>query len=227
MNKLLAALVAALLFSSSTHAIELYPSNTQLGVVSIASLSTPIISLTDGATVTPDFSRGNQFSVALGGNRTLATPTNLLAGQSGVITVRQDMTGSRTLAYGWPFVFVGGAAPTLSTGKLVMDQLNYVVNAFSSGTSTLTIATPAVVTLTAHGYTSGQRVQFTTTGALPTGITAATTYFITVINANTFNVSTSFANAQAATFVATSGTQSGVHTATNASITLTINPAIN
>lgn len=183
--------------------------------------------LTDAATVAIDLSQSCNFNLTLGGNRTLGVPTNIVPGQSGVITVRQDITGSRTLAYAWPYVFVGGAAPTLSTGKLVMDQLNYIVNGYNTGTVTMTIATPCVVTWTGHGLTSGQRVQFTTTGALPTGISASTTYWVTVIDANTFNLSTSLANAQSATFVATSGTQSGVHTAVNTSITLTLNNAIN
>jgi hypothetical protein len=46
-----------------------------------------VVALTDGATITPDFATGNNFSVTLGGNRTLANPSNLTAGQSGVIVV--------------------------------------------------------------------------------------------------------------------------------------------
>lgn len=182
--------------------------------------------LTDAATVAVNLATSTNFNLTLGGNRTLGTPTNPVPGQSGVITVRQDITGSRTLAYAWPYMFVGGAAPTLSTGKLVMDQLNYMVNSYSTSTVTVTIATPAVMTWTAHGLNSGQRIQLTTTGALPTGLTASTTYLVTVIDANTFNLSTSLANAQAATFIATSGSQSGTHTAVNFGITLTLNPAI-
>lgn len=182
--------------------------------------------LTDAATIAVDMSYAN-FNLTLGGNRTLGAPTNLTAGQSGVITVRQDATGARTLAYAWPYVFPGGAAPTLSTSKFSMDQLNYVVNSYSTGTCTMTIATPCVVTKTAHGFVSGMRVQFTTTGALPTGISLSTTYWVLVLDANTFQLSTSLANLQAGTYVATSGTQSGTHTVTHSSITVTLNPAIN
>lgn len=86
-----------------------------------------------------------------------------------------------------------------------------------AATVTMTIATPAVITWTAHGLNEGDPVVFTTTGALPTGITAGTTYFIGKSpTTNTFNISTSVANAAAGTFVATSGSQSGTHTATNA-----------
>ena len=44
-----------------------------------------VVTLTDGATITPDFSQGNNFSVVLGGNRTLANPTGITTGQTGVI----------------------------------------------------------------------------------------------------------------------------------------------
>lgn len=48
-----------------------------------------ITALTDGATITPDFAVANNFSVTLGGNRTLANPSNLTAGQSGSILSRK------------------------------------------------------------------------------------------------------------------------------------------
>jgi hypothetical protein len=85
----------------------------------------------------------------------------------------------------------------------------------ASATATMTIATPCVVTWTAHGLWDGATARFTTTGALPTGLTASTDYFITKIDANTFNLSTTLANQVAGTKIATSGTQSGVHTAFN------------
>lgn len=87
----------------------------------------------------------------------------------------------------------------------------------NAATITVTIATPAVVTFTAHGLYEGAPIIFTTTGALPTGITAGTTYYVgRSPAANTFNISTSVANAIAGTFINTSGTQSGTHTGTNA-----------
>ena len=86
-----------------------------------------VSALTDGATITPDFAAANNFSVTLGGNRTLANPTNLVAGQSGVIFITQDGTGSRTLAYGSYWKFPNGAAPTLTTTASAVDVLVYVV----------------------------------------------------------------------------------------------------
>ena len=87
-----------------------------------------ITALTDGATITPDFAVGNNYSVTLAGNRTLANPTNLTAGQSGVILVSQDSTGSRTLAFGSYWKFAGGIAPTLTTTTSAVDVIAFLVD---------------------------------------------------------------------------------------------------
>ena len=96
-----------------------------------------ITALTDGATITPNFNNANNFSVTLGGNRTLANPTNLTAGQSGVIVITQDGTGSRTLAYGSYFKFPGGTAPTLTTTASAVDVLAYYVESSTRITARL------------------------------------------------------------------------------------------
>ena len=86
-----------------------------------------IATLTDGATITPNFGANNNFTVTLGGNRTLANATNLTAGQSGVIYVVQDATGGRTLSYGTIWKFPSNTAPTLSTAANAVDALFYCV----------------------------------------------------------------------------------------------------
>jgi hypothetical protein len=91
-----------------------------------------ISTLTDGATITPDFALANNYTVTLGGNRTLANPTNLTAGQSGSIFVVQDGTGSRTLAFGSYWDFIGGTAPTLTTTANAVDRIDYVVRTTGS-----------------------------------------------------------------------------------------------
>ena len=96
-----------------------------------------ITALTDGATITPDFAAANNFSLAIGGNRTLANPTNLTAGQSGAIVITQDGTGSRTLAYGSYFKFSGGTAPTLTTTASAVDVLVYYVESSTRITAKL------------------------------------------------------------------------------------------
>lgn len=96
-----------------------------------------ITALTDGATITPNFNNANNFSVTLGGNRTLANPTNIVAGQSGIIVITQDGTGSRTLAYGSYFKFPAGTAPTLTTTASAVDVLAYYVESSTRITARL------------------------------------------------------------------------------------------
>lgn len=84
------------------------------------------VALTDGTTITPDFNAGINFGVTLGGNRTLANPSNLKVGQSGFIRVTQDGTGSRTLAFGSYWKRPGGA-PTLTTTAGAKDIIVYEV----------------------------------------------------------------------------------------------------
>jgi hypothetical protein len=96
-----------------------------------------ISTLTDAATITPDFAVANNFSVTLGDNRTLANPSNLTAGQSGAIWITQDGTGSRTLSYGSYWDFTGGTAPTLTTTASAVDCLVYAVQSSTRITATL------------------------------------------------------------------------------------------
>lgn len=91
-----------------------------------------ISTLTDGATITPDFATANNFTVTLGGNRTIANPTNLTAGQSGSIFLVQDGTGSRTAAWGSYWDFAAGTAPTLTTDANAIDRVDYVVRTTGS-----------------------------------------------------------------------------------------------
>ena len=86
-----------------------------------------VTALTDAASIATDLALSNNFAITLGGNRTLANPSNITAGQSGSIFITQDGTGSRTLAYGTNFKFVAGTAPTLSTAAASVDRIDYVV----------------------------------------------------------------------------------------------------
>jgi hypothetical protein len=91
-----------------------------------------IATLTDAATITPDFGANQNFTVTLAGNRTLANPTNIVVGQTGSIFVVQDGTGSRTLSFGTYYDFVGGTAPTLSSGAAAVDRIDYIVRTATS-----------------------------------------------------------------------------------------------
>jgi hypothetical protein len=83
----------------------------------------------------------------------------------------------------------------------------------TAAVTSITNATPGVVNHTAHGAKTGDIVFFTTTGGLPTGLSINTIYWITVIDANSYKLSTTLANLVAGTFIATSSAGSGTHTA--------------
>lgn len=87
--------------------------------------------LVDGASISWDASANQVTSVTLGGNRTLAAPTNLVDGAVYLLMVIQDGTGSRTLSYNAVFKFTGGTAPTLTTTAAAKDILVF----YSDGTN--------------------------------------------------------------------------------------------
>jgi hypothetical protein len=103
-------------------------------------LAATVTTLTDAATIAVDMSTSNNFTVTLGGNRTLGNPTGLVVGQSGSIFVLQDATGSRTLAYSSYWDFPGGTAPTLSTAANAADRIDFIVRTSTSVQAVFTAA---------------------------------------------------------------------------------------
>jgi hypothetical protein len=103
--------------------------------------------------------------------------------------------------------------PTALPVNLVIDKIapfstSETTEAPENHTVTVTIASPGVVTWTAHGLGAGNIVQFTTTGALPTGLSAGVQYFVVSPTTNTFEVSLTSGGSA----INTSGSQSGTHT---------------
>ncbi len=91
-----------------------------------------LVALTDAATVAVDMSLGTNFSLTIGGNRTLGNPTNVKIGSVGRIAVTQDGTGTRTLGYAANWDFAGGVAPVLSVGAGQIDILRYFARTATS-----------------------------------------------------------------------------------------------
>jgi len=139
-----------------------------------------------------------------------------LAGNSG------DMTMRNTGSLAWTSGVATGTKDLLLTRRAAANlRFGAADVGATTATVTITIAAPGVVTWSSHTLSTGTPVVFTTTGALPTGITASTTYYAVVVNDNTFQIASSVANAIAATptVITTSGTQSGTHTGTRYNIT--------
>ncbi len=119
---------------------------------------------------------------------------------TGTFTVGETVTETTTVAKGTlRRADVGGTSKVL------------FIDSPAVGTFTVTIASPAVFSLTAHGFVAGDGVSFTTTGALPTGIVANTNYFVIAagLTANAFEISATSGGAA----INATGSQSGTHTA--------------
>ncbi len=82
-----------------------------------------------------------------------------------------------------------------------------VTPTYSTQAVTITVASPGVLTATAHGYNNLDPVVLSTTGALPTGLVAGTVYFTKNVTANTFELSATTGGAS----INTTGVQSGTH----------------
>jgi hypothetical protein len=97
-------------------------------LITSAKLNYSESTLTDQATVTWDASTQDVCKLTLGGNRTLAAPTNNTTGQFISILVIQDGTGSRTLTWNAVFEFATDTAPTLTTTASLGDVFVFRYN---------------------------------------------------------------------------------------------------
>jgi hypothetical protein len=90
----------------------------------------------------------------------------------------------------------------------VLSPGEFISSTPTGTTCTISIATPAVITLVSHGFAAGDVIRFTTTGALPTGMSITEKYFVisTGLGANVFQISSGLGG----TAIETTGTQSGV-----------------
>jgi len=97
-----------------------------------ATLTTPTITnpaytrqaLVDGATINWNMNSGAIGWVALGGNRTIANPTNMVVGTA-ILELFQDATGSRTITWGNAYKWSAGVEPVLSTAANGQDILSF------------------------------------------------------------------------------------------------------
>lgn len=85
----------------------------------------PQQNLTDGENISWDMNGGGCGIVILGGNRTLSNPTNTTSGVVYKLIVKQDATGSRTLAFGSYYKFPGGVVVTLSSTANAIDIFEF------------------------------------------------------------------------------------------------------
>jgi hypothetical protein len=143
--------------------------------------------IVDSAIVTPASATAGH--VAIFG----ATPN---AFADGGTNVRQLLSSAATFyvraVVGNPTI--SNASPAVATlaahGLQANDPVVFSILPFQTAI-TITQANPAVVTWNAHGFSAGQPVVFASTGMLPYGIAAGTTYFVIAagLTTNAFEIS--------------------------------------
>jgi len=89
------------------------------------------------ASIAVDASASNNFTHTFTENTTLANPTNLTAGQSGVIVFTQHASSPKTLAFASYWDFPSGTVPTMTATNSAVDVLAYYVNSANSITARL------------------------------------------------------------------------------------------
>ena len=101
------------------------------------------------------------------------------------------------------------------------QAINYTIGQFGLAPCSISIATPGVITQT-NNYVGGEEIFFQTSGALPTGISANTTYFVSVTGLTTSSYQISATRGGAS--IVTTGTQSGNQTVGKAKSAQVVGP---
>ena len=70
------------------------------------------------------------------------------------------------------------------------------------------------ITLTAHGFANAHSVRISSSGTIPGGLSAGTTYYVIRVDADTIQLATSLANVYAGTAINITSQGSGTHTIT-------------
>jgi hypothetical protein len=99
-------------------------------------VGTPVALTSSSASIAVDMSDSN-FTHTFTENTTLANPTNLTAGQSGIIVFTQHASSPKTLAFGSYWDFPSGTVPTVTASNSAVDVLAYYVNSSTSITAKL------------------------------------------------------------------------------------------
>jgi hypothetical protein len=87
--------------------------------------------ITDSSTISWNANTQQAAILTITGNHTLALPSNIQAGATYTLIVKQDATGSRTLAYASGYKWSNGTTPVLSTAANAVDIITFL----SDGTS--------------------------------------------------------------------------------------------
>jgi hypothetical protein len=140
-----------------------------------------------------NLSGGNIFGAWVGAN---SPAQNLGQTYTSGITVGMEINaGNRWGNYASPPTVLGSGRQ--QAGLFLVPDVLPALDGTNAIACTISVASPAVVTLTAHGLIANQGVVFGGGGTIPTGITAGTTYYVsaTGLATDTFQISATIGGA--------------------------------
>ena len=181
---------------------------------------------------------GNGF--VLGSTITMGTPSGLVAfpivpalsfqladpsvpglsrvnpSQKGLVAATQSpLSGIVTAVTTTPHGFVPGQYVRISNCSAAQANQLWLVRTPPGGINFVTDPVTDICTSNSHGFATGLKIQLTTTGTLPGGLSLLTNYYVVVLSANTFKLSDTMDHAIAGTnIIDITNTGIGVHTAT-------------
>lgn len=123
---------------------------------------------------------------------------------SGAYSARALVSANRSIIWTFEQCLFFSAQKGIAGSKNILNSANGVITAVSTGSDTLTVV--------GHGQDTGNMLNFTTTGSLPSPLSAAVTYNAIVVDDDTLKVATSRANAEAGTAVNLTSSGSGTNT---------------
>ncbi len=114
----------------------------------------------------------------------------------------------------------GVAALLTASGAGASPVTALATTPLATGTNSEVNTTTNAVSIPTHGFSTGFKVRLTTTGTLPATLALATDYFVIVVDADTIQFATSYANALAGTAVdlTNQGSDGAVNTATGVAL---------
>lgn len=188
------------------------------GVVTLTGVTRNLNPVSPFTALTPDVPHANNSTCVISNNPQIfqdVVMTNEARTVTAVVTFGASPIVPTAVNAGEPVnkaqldLAVLGTVPASST--TVLGAVRVATDPTKTlGNVSLTIASPCVAGFSSHGLTANDTIRFTTTGALPTGVVAGTTYYViaTGLTGNTFQFSTTAGGSA----INTSGGQSGTHT---------------
>ena len=205
-------------------------SQTATGTVALSSTTISAMSsvtgITTGQTIVGNYIPANTYVVSVGANSVVMSNAATGAATGETITfgmLYTTTTATGTVALSSTTISAIPSVTGITTGQTIVGNFipanTYVVSVGANSVVMSNAATGAATSQSiafCNELLTGQQVYFTTTGALPTGLTAGVgsgaiktpTYWVINASATTFNVALTPGGAA----INTSGTQSGIHT---------------